>query len=50
MSKEEKKVEEKQVKGLKRRKSLYKDFDAKMQLFRPEYRLSLNDESKKKIY
>ena len=48
---EEKKEEQKPVvRGLKRRKSLYKDFDVKQQLFRPEYRFDLKDESKKKIY
>ena len=37
---EDKKEEQKPVvRGLKRRKSLYKDFDVKQQLFRPEYRL-----------
>ena len=49
---QQKEEEKSKFKGrsLKRRKSLYQDFDEKQQLFRPEYRLNSKDESKTKMW
>ena len=47
---QEKKPEKKELVSLKRRKSLYEGFDAKQELFRPEFRFDENDKTKEKMW